>query len=92
MVGVDLADISISARNIEVYPESKYPDASSKPLPGQKLNKEALVILCGGIKPKNGLSVADYETKLKKNLEKNGAEHLYYEADTFTWGFKVPLF
>ena len=91
LVGVDLArDVTINAKSVEVYP--KNPKASTKPYYGEKLNKLASITLCGGIKPKKGLTAAEYEAQLKKNLEKNGGKHVYYDANTRTWEFNVPGF
>ena len=57
LVDVDLAnDVTIKPRNIEVYPNDEI-----KPDIGSKLNKGAIMILEGGMKPKRGLNAVDYE-------------------------------
>ena len=88
MVGVDLAnEVIIKAKSIEVYP-----DEASKPAFGQKLNKQAIVTLQGGIRPKKGLNAHQYESQLQERIQKHGGVHLCYVADSMTWRFKAPHF
>jgi len=51
-----------------------------------------MVTLSGGIKPKNGESTKACEVRLKEMIEKQGGDHLCYDAENLKWTFSVPNF
>jgi len=79
--------IDILPKNIDVYP-----DETDKPPRGKKLNVPAILCFFGGVKPKPGELPQKKEAKLRKRLDKKGAEHISYDYSSFKWTFKVPGF
>ena len=86
--GINLNDII----EIEHGSVSVYTNTLDKPSIGSCLNKPATIIL-EGIKPKNGISLEQWESRLKKTNEKNEAEFISFSPNNnFEWEFSVLHF
>ena len=90
---VDVRNINLNdILEIEHGSVSVYTNSLDKPPVGSGLNKPATIIL-EGIKPKNGISLEQWENRLKKTNEKNEAEFVSFSPNNnFEWEFSVVHF
>jgi len=87
VAGVDLdAIVQIESKAVVLYPEG-----TSKPQVGRGLNKPALVRLLN-CQPKREQARGEFDAKVRKVCERNGAEFVSYTADTGEWVFRVAHF
>ena len=87
VAGLDLdAIVQIEPKAVVLYPEG-----TSKPQVGRGLNKSALVRLLN-CQPKREQARVEFEAKVRKVCERNGAEFVSYAADTGEWIFRVAHF
>jgi len=68
-----------------------YPEGTSKPQVGRGLNKPALVRLLN-CQPKREQARVEFDAKVRKVCERNGAEFVSYTADTGERVFRVAHF
>ena len=74
-----------------------YPDAASKPPPGQGLNKRSTVTMYKCFPPgervKDGQAMEEYKLKIKEMTEENNAcKFIDYDCSTGVWKFQVAHF
>eukprot|EP00008_Paramoeba_atlantica_P010757 CAMPEP_0201479842 /NCGR_PEP_ID=MMETSP0151_2-20130828/4483_1 /ASSEMBLY_ACC=CAM_ASM_000257 /TAXON_ID=200890 /ORGANISM="Paramoeba atlantica, Strain 621/1 / CCAP 1560/9" /LENGTH=354 /DNA_ID=CAMNT_0047861529 /DNA_START=157 /DNA_END=1221 /DNA_ORIENTATION=- len=92
---VDLNEVDLSPRSIEIYP-----DETTKPDFGKKLNREAIVRLHGlwpldkALKQKTNdeKRLRNYGAHLRRRNEQTKSEFLSWSSTSGIWVFKVPHF
>lgn len=92
--GLNLDEIvSIEAGTVTIYPSN-----DKVPVPGEELNKPAVVKMHGiwkkkgGIVQKDARSVAKMVKNLKHHCDREGLQFLGYDVTTGTWSFRATRF